>query len=73
MGQDTFTTLQRTVDSILRSKGTDLLSFLADARTQGWTLEKTSQQLFRLTEGDVSVTFGTLREWRKALLEDVAS
>jgi hypothetical protein len=50
-------------DALLRSSGSDLKSFLSDARSRNISYEDTAKELYLKTEGAVSVTYQTIKRW----------
>lgn len=59
-----FTSHAKTVDALLESKhGTTLSSFLNERRTDGFSYERIARDLHDATDGAVSVTWVTIRNW----------
>lgn len=74
MGQDSFTNLQRNVDSALRKANppTDLISFLRYVQAADLTLQRATFELYHLT--GLEVAFSSIKDWTEKLLtEEVAS
>lgn len=69
MDPSEMTTTQRIADALFRTQGTTLGIVLLDARDADWSYERIAKHLSDRTDGDVSVSWRTVKAWIDAYRE----